>query len=127
MVFRKKMVQNLPYFRKLDNNIIGQLVNRLTTKRYEAGAIICARGDEKQEILFLKAGVIVIEVPIVNPDSNKVDESIYMDWLNEGSCFCVYNSFNKDMCQLVNFRASSTCIIDSLSMADLMELQRSNI
>ena len=23
MVFRKKMVQNLPYFRKLDNNIIG--------------------------------------------------------------------------------------------------------
>ena len=116
------MVQNLPYFRQLDNNIIGQLVNRLTTKRYEAGAIICARGDEKQEILFLKAGVIVIEVPIVNPETNKVDESIYMDWLNEGSCFCVYNSFNKDMCQLVNFRASSTCIIDSLSMPDLMEL-----
>jgi len=127
MVFRKKMVQNLPYFRKLDSHIIGELVNHLTTKRYEADALICGRGDEKQEIMFLKAGVIVIEVPVINPDSNKVDESIYMDWLNEGSCFCVYNSFNKDMCQLVNFRACSTCIIDSISLPDLMELQRSNI
>jgi len=37
MKFRLLMVKNIPYFRKLDNNLIREIVFLLRPKRYEAG------------------------------------------------------------------------------------------
>lgn len=37
MKFRRFMVKNIPYFRKLDDHIIREIVFKLRPKRYEAG------------------------------------------------------------------------------------------
>lgn len=122
------MVQNIPYFRKLDNHIIQEIVYKLRPKRYETGTLIVQRGDEVDQIFLLKTGSITIEVPVHNPGS-KEDHSkdIYLDWLNEGSCFCIYTAFNKEMFQLVNFKASTTCIVESIHIKDLKSLEKSHI
>lgn len=54
----------------------------------------------------------------------KDDQVLYFDWLNEGSCFCVYSAFNQEMTQHVNFRATSGCIIDTLSIKSLKKLEK---
>ena len=38
--FRQKMIKNVPYFRKIEDYIIHELVNFLKPKRYEAGTLI---------------------------------------------------------------------------------------
>ena len=40
ITFRHKMVKNIPYFRKLDDYIIQEIVYLLKPKRYEAGTNI---------------------------------------------------------------------------------------
>ena len=45
-------------------------------------------------------------------------------------CFCIYTAFNNQQnqfYQVVSFRASSTCIVETISMKDLFTLQRSHI
>jgi CRP-like cAMP-binding protein len=125
------MVKNVPYFRNLDNYIIQEIVYLLRPKRYEAGQLIVQRGDEVDQIFLLKTGCIVVEVPEKNyegiNENFQQKENIYFDWLNEGSCFCIYTGFNKDMYQLVNFRASSTCIVESIHVQDLKALEKCNI
>ena len=44
--------------------------------------------------------------------------------MNEGSCFCIYNAFNPDLTQLVNFRASTACIVYTISLTDLRALEQ---
>jgi len=39
------MVKNVPYFRKLDDSIIEDIVYLLKPRRYEAGSSIVKRGD----------------------------------------------------------------------------------
>ena len=124
------MVKNIPYFRNLDNHILQELVYLLRPKRYEAGTLIVQRGDEVDQVYLLKTGCIIVEVPVKNPNGDENEqnkESIYLDWLNEGSCFCTYTGFNKDMYQLVNFKASTTCVIESIQINDLRSLARSHI
>lgn len=122
------MLKNIPYFRNLDNYIIQELVYLLRPKRYEAGTLIVQRGDEVDSIYLLKTGCIVVEVPEKNQQtSHDKGNSIYLDWLNEGSCFCIYTGFSKDMYQLVNFRAGSTSIVESISIKDLRELEKNHI
>jgi len=60
-------------------------------------------------------------------EDGEENSSIYLDWLNEGSCFCIFTAFNKDLYQLVNFRASSTCIVESIKIKDLKRLEKSHI
>ena len=87
------MVKNIPYFREIEDRIIQEVVYLLRPKFYEAGSVIVKRGDESNEIYLLRNGSIVVDVP--NP--NKPDENLYIDWLNEGSCFCIYSAFNQEM------------------------------
>ena len=119
--FRYKMVQNVPYFRQVEDYIIYELVNYLKPKRYEAGTLIVTRGDMIDEIFLLKSGSIIVEVPIED------EKNLYLDWLNEGSCFCIYSALNDQQYQMVSFRASSTCIVESISVKDLYMLQKSHI
>ena len=96
-IFRKTMVKNIPYLRNLDGYIIQEIVYLLRPKRYEAGTIIVQRGDEVDQIYLLKSGCIVVEVPDKTGKINDEVKNIYLDWLNEGSCFCTYTGFNKEM------------------------------
>ena len=118
------MVKNIPYFRNLEDYLIKEIVYLLKPKRYEAGSLIVQRGDDIEEIFLLKSGCIVVEVP-QKPGSNL--DNHYLDWLNEGSCFCTYTGFNKDMYQLVTFKAVSTCIVETISIKQLRSLEKSHI
>ena len=61
----------------------------LNPKIYEAGSVIVSRGDEVNDVYLLGTGAIVVEVP------TKTTEH-FLDWLNEGSCFCIYSAFSQD-------------------------------
>ena len=117
-VFRRKMIKNVPYFRKVDDAIIEDISYLMKPKRYEAGTVIVKRGDIVDSIMLLKCGEIVIEVPYKN-------KFIFLDKLNEGSCFCAYSAFAKEnLQQVVNFRATTTCIIESVKVSELKELEK---
>lgn len=87
--FLKKAIKNIPYFRQVSDNIIQEVVYMLTPKIYEAGSIIVNRGDEVNDVYLLGSGAIIVEVPTKTTN-------LYLDWLNEGSCFCIYSSFSQD-------------------------------
>ena len=101
--------------------MIQEIVFLLTPKRYEAGTVIVQRGDEVDQVFLLKTGCVTIEV------AQEVGGNIYLDWLNEGSCFCTYTGFNKDIYQLVNFKALSTCVIETISISELRELEKNHL
>ena len=74
----------------------------------------------------------MVEVPEksfdgLHSEEVKQNESRFLDWLNEGSCFCVYSGFSKEMYQMVNYRASTTCIVESILVKDLKALEKNNI
>ena len=74
----------------------------LKPRIFEAGSVIVAAGDEVNDVYLLRFGSICVEVPLpFEMDSKKrrallkgqTNDSIYLDWLNEGSCFCIYSAF----------------------------------
>jgi len=68
--------------------------------------------------MLLKSGQIFIEIPYKG-------KNVYLDNLNDGSCFCAYSPFcADDMPQIVNFRATTTCVIESIEVADLKMLSK---
>ena len=81
--------------------------------------MIVHAGDEVNDVYLLKTGTITVEVPIpsyMNREARKKllkyqnfeynmethkkkkaeKETIYLDWLNEGSCFCIYTAFTAE-------------------------------
>lgn len=130
------MIRNIPYFRSLDDTLAEEIAYLLRPKRFEAGTDIVKRGDSIDQIILLKAGEIEVLVPHKNNKSktrgyespnislisycetsnNEIEELIFLDTLNEGSCFCIYSPFNEEKQQLVNFRAKTTCIIESINI-----------
>jgi len=62
MTFRRKMIKNIPYFQKLTDQVIEEIVYLMRPKRYEAGTIIVKRGDNIDSLMLLKSGRIHVEV-----------------------------------------------------------------
>ncbi len=101
------MVRNIPYFRCLDDLLADEIVQCLKPKRYEIGTDIVKRGDNVDQITLLKAGQIDVLLPpkplnTTNLASESAKTSnneqwIYLDSLNEGSCFCIYSAFSEEM------------------------------
>jgi CRP-like cAMP-binding protein len=118
--FRHRMVKNIPFFRQIDDFVVQLVVYLLRPRFYDKGSLIVKQGDEVNEILLLRSGSIVVEIP----DPANPGKSLYIDWLNEGSCFCVHSAFNQDMIQHVNFRATTGCIIDTLQVKSLRKLEK---
>lgn len=117
------MVRNIPFFRGIDNSVIELIVYLLRPRFYDKGSLIVKQGDEVSEIFLLRSGSVVVEIP----DPRHPDKNLYLDWLNEGSCFCVHSAFNQDMVQHVNFRASTGCIINTLQVKSLRKLEKENL
>jgi hypothetical protein len=121
------MVKNIPYLKDLKDYIIQEIIYLLKPQRYEAGTLIVQRGDEVDQIFLLKAGCIVVEVPQLQQANSEEVENAYFDWLNEGSCFCTFTSFNQDMFQLVTFKALTTCTVETIDVKALRELEKRHI
>ena len=84
------MIKNIPYFKNLEDHIANEVTYLLKPKKYEQGAEIVKRGDRVDSIMLLKTGEIEILVP-------HKDQLIYLDSLNEGSCFCIYSPFSDEL------------------------------
>jgi hypothetical protein len=89
--FRRKMIKNVPYFRILSDDVIEELVYSLTAKRFETDTVIINSGDIVNKLMFLKSGVLSVSVPLIN------SSSVFLDTLNEGSCFCIYTAHSPDL------------------------------
>eukprot|EP00347_Sterkiella_histriomuscorum_P005402 403356751 len=137
--FRRKMIKNIPYFHSIEDYLADEIAYLLRPKRYEIGTNIIKRGDNVENIMLLKSGEIEVLVPNtingLNTSTNDIGVSqtandndlIYLDSLNEGSCFCIYSPFSEEMHQLVNFRATTTCIVESINIKELKELEKNFI
>jgi hypothetical protein len=102
------MICNCPYFRKLSDNVINELVFLLKPIRYDPNMLVVKRGDSTDKIYFLKAGTIDVEVPLKG-------EKMRFDILNTGSCFCVFSAFDDERKQKFDFRTKSVCIVETIS------------
>ena len=116
-LFRRKIVKNIPYFKNLDDAIANDITYLMSSIKYEEGSNIVKRGQNVDSIMLLKSGEINIYVP-------HNGELIYLDSLNEGSCFCIYSPFNTELTQLVQFRAKTTCFVELISIKQLRELEK---
>ena len=87
------MIKNIPYFHTLDDQIAIEIAYLLKPKRYELGTEIIKRGDKVENIMLLKSG----EIEVLVPNTSNKEELIYLDSLNEGSCFCIYAPFSEVM------------------------------
>mmetsp|Transcript_115748 Transcript_115748/g.160608 ORF Transcript_115748/g.160608 Transcript_115748/m.160608 type:complete len:87 (+) Transcript_115748:187-447(+) len=85
------MIRNICYFKSLELHIIEEIVYLMKPMQYEAGTLIVKRGDNVDNIMLLKAGKISVEVP------TKGNKSIFLDELNQGSCFCIYSAFSNEV------------------------------
>ena len=102
-------MQNVPYFRHLNKETIKEISLLMNTKHYVAGSLIVQRGDVLTDIYIIKEGVVEVEVPY----NNKL---LHFDHLPPGSCFSVFAPFGLDAQQILNFRAKSNCVIETINV-----------
>ena len=118
--FRRQMVKNVPYFKNLDEEIIEEIVYLLKPHRYDFLTTIIKFGDITNQIHFLKSGEIEVTIPQKKGGSS---ETLF-EVLNPGSCFCAFSAFSDDIQQLVNFKARTNCVVETISVQDLEVLER---
>ena len=61
------------------------------------------------DIYIIKEGIVEVEVPYNN-------KNYYFDYLPPGSCFSVFAPFGLEAQQILNFRAKTNCIIDTINV-----------
>lgn len=119
--FRRSMVKNTPYFRNLDDEIVDEIVYLLKPNRYDPDTIIIKYGDITDKIHYLKQGEIDITIPT---KIGITQSETHFETLNAGSCFCAFSAFSEDVQQLVNFKAKTSCIVETINVQDLDDIER---
>lgn len=119
--FRRSMIKNTPYFRSLDDEIINEIVYLLRPNRYDPSTVIIKYGDITDKIHYLKQGEV--EVTISMKTALGQTET-HFETLNPGSCFCAFSAFSEDVQQLVNFKAKTSCIVETIDVRDLDYIER---
>ena len=80
------------------------------------------KGDSVDKIYFVKNGQIEVHIPI------RKKESMMIEVLNPGSCFCAYSAFHDEIKQRFDFKAAtSSCIVETISAKDVFRLQKENL
>ena len=119
--FRRSMIKNTPYFRNLDKEIIDEIVYLLQPNRYDPNTVIIKYGDITDKIHYLKQGEITVSIPV---KTGLTQTDTHFETLNAGSCFCVFSAFSEDVQQLVNFKAKTSCIVETIEVKDLEYIER---
>ena len=115
------MIKNVPYFRNLDADIIEEIVYLLKPHRYDFLTTIVKYGDITDKIHFLARGKIDVTIPTKKDGAL---QETHFETLNPGSCFCAFSAFSEDIQQLVNFKASTNCVVETIDVKDLEVLER---
>ncbi|MFS8159902.1 MAG: cyclic nucleotide-binding domain-containing protein [Candidatus Roizmanbacteria bacterium] len=118
--YRRQMLKTIPYFRNLDDDTLQELIYLMRQSKYDPNTLIIKRGDVTDNIYMLKEGVVEIEVPFQG-------ENIHFDFLPPGSCFCTFSAFNEEMKQILNFKAKTICIVETIKTDDLINLSKTMI
>jgi len=119
--FRRSMIKNTPYFRNLDDDIVDEIVYLLKPNRYDPDTIIIKYGDITNKIHYLRQGEVDVTIPVKSGISQS---ETHFETLNSGSCFCAFSAFSEDVQQLVNFKAKTSCIIETIDVKDLDDIER---
>lgn len=119
--FRRNMIKNTPYFRNLDREIIDEIVYLLRPNRYDPNTVIIKYGDITNKIHYLKQGEIIVSIPEKTGISQR---ETHFETLNAGSCFCAFSAFSEEVQQLVNFKAKTSCIVETIEVKDLEYIER---
>lgn len=82
--FRRNMIKNTPYFRKLDKEVIDEIVYLLKPNRYDPHTTIIKYGDITNKIHYLKQGEVDVSIPTKTGISQS---ETHFETLNAGSCF----------------------------------------
>ena len=81
----------------------------MNTKLYFPNSLIVQRGDVLTDIYIIKEGVVEVEVPY----NGKYH---HFDYLPPGSCFSVFSAFGLEVQQILNFRAKTKCVIETINV-----------
>jgi len=119
--FRRSMIKNTPYFRNLDHDIVDEIVYLLRPNRFDPGTTIIKYGDITDKIHYLKQGEIDVTIPVKVGISQT---ETHFETLNAGSCFWAFSAFSDDVQQLVNFKAKTSCIVETIDVKDLQYIER---
>ena len=69
------------------------------------------------DIYIIKEGVVEVEVPY----NHKL---LHFDYLPPGSCFSVFAPFGLDAQQILNFRAKTNCVIETINVRTDKKLRK---
>ena len=118
--FKRMMILNVPYFVRLSNNIITELMFLMVTQKFDPEYKIVKRGDNVKRLYFINEGIINVSVPFLDTD-------LHFDYLNPGSNFCIFTCFNNESLSVVNFVGKTQCVISYIEVEDIIELSKKYI
>jgi hypothetical protein len=119
-LFKNKIIESVPYFSKLSEDIITEIVLLMKSEKFDKGSKIVKRGDNVDKLFFLYEGVIEVQVPFL-------EKNLHFDYLTPGSNFCVFSCYNHKSQSVVNFASHTSCIVNFIEVEDLIALSRRHI
>ena len=115
--FKKLCVKNVPYFSRLKDDLILEIVFMMRSLKFDVGSKIIKRGDNVHRLYFVIEGVVEVNVPFL-------DRNLHFDFLNPGSNFCVFTCFNDATVSVVNCTAKTSTCINYIEVDDLIQLSK---
>ena len=123
MLQKNVFVHNVPYFRGLEQQTIQRIVYLIKQQAYEKGSPILMGHMASTSIMIVWEGQVQARIERQDPSTGKVT-SYWLDTLEQGACFSVFNCFGNSNSILNFYAASPTCIIDVIHVKELEELAR---
>jgi len=103
MRFRRAAMANIPWLRFIDPEIVKQVLEEVEIQRYGEGGTILKKGHKSDCLYVVLEGNVDI---LISEGRNGTERQVF-DWLNKGSCFCVFTFLDPNSIQMVTFEASS--------------------
>ena len=89
MQMRRRFIANIPFFNKISDELITELIYLLRETVYDGGNLVVKHGDLSDRIHMVWRGQLKVEI-YYNGKDHLFEE------LNRGSCFCVFSAFSED-------------------------------
>eukprot|EP00347_Sterkiella_histriomuscorum_P006771 403351490 len=121
MVMRRQIIANIPFFKKISDELVNELIYLLRETIYDGGNLVIKHGDLSDRIHIIWKGSLKVEIFYNGQDH-------LFEKLNKGGCFCVFSAFSDDYTQIFDFKViSSKAVILTLKASDLTLLAKSNL
>jgi signal-transduction protein with cAMP-binding, CBS, and nucleotidyltransferase domain len=102
MFMRRQFVQNIPYFRGLNDKSLSKIVLLIEPKTYEVGDLLPGATEDCEVISILWNGYLQVRAHRHDLATDTY-ENLWFDTIEKGTCFNVYNAWNKQWSSLLNF------------------------